>query len=225
MNMKNHITLNCYVDELLGTTDGKFDHLEQAWFTVPTEWAEQRIKPLWCYTSIQQFQDEYTLDHTIDWFPDAVRDGVLLGCGTGCPPEYMANQSFENHKLPSKIEADHTGFIVVYEVSEDVEDSTVHTLEVPSDIDSESDVLRWFRQTYTDISPSRILTVGRKIKLPPVTIGQRELIEKLSDVLSDLSEESLNNDEFNEYLSELDLFKRCLNESARFLQDELSTMI
>jgi hypothetical protein len=76
------IEIHCYVDQLIENPDGVYDKLGSAWFTVPKHWAEERIQ-LEGWKDIEEFFMEYTYDNVDGWLQEAVKEGVLIGCGTG----------------------------------------------------------------------------------------------------------------------------------------------
>lgn len=82
MKQKNSV-VNCYVDNLIDNTDGKFDKMECAWFIVPTVWLELQVVDMGDFKSLEHFYTEYTYDDTDGLLQKAVDEGVLLGCGAG----------------------------------------------------------------------------------------------------------------------------------------------
>jgi hypothetical protein len=79
---KRTVEIHCYVDQLIDNTDGQFDLLSSAWFIVPEEWALEQAQAQG-YTGLKEFFNEYTYDTTDGWLRHAIKEGVLLGCGTG----------------------------------------------------------------------------------------------------------------------------------------------
>lgn len=89
------VLLRCYADQLLAGTGGKLDAFSDAWFIVPFDWAEQRIKKEG-WPSIKSFLDNYTFDNTEGWLQQAIADGALLGCGAGTLPKTKAMRAVWN---------------------------------------------------------------------------------------------------------------------------------
>jgi Zn ribbon nucleic-acid-binding protein len=82
MEKEKNITINCYVDQLISNEDGVSDRFGSAWFTVPIEWLEARVK-YQGFESVEKFLSEYMYDNTDGLLGLAVTDGVLIGCGVG----------------------------------------------------------------------------------------------------------------------------------------------
>ncbi|GED04454.1 hypothetical protein BAT02nite_40980 [Bacillus atrophaeus] len=78
------ITIYTYVGELIPNENGIIDHLGCAWFTVPSDWAENKAKQHG-YVSLSEFQSEYIMDDTAGWLLDAITSSSLLNCGVGRP--------------------------------------------------------------------------------------------------------------------------------------------
>lgn len=76
------VEIHCYADQLIDNTDGMYDDFGSAWFIVPIEWAEKRAKKD-DWKDLNHFFSEYTYDTTDGWLKEAMKEGVLRGCGTG----------------------------------------------------------------------------------------------------------------------------------------------
>lgn len=79
------ITIYTYVGDLIPNENGINDHLGFAWFTVPSDWAEDKAKQHG-YESLSEFQSEYIMDDTAGWLQDAIATSNVLNCGAGSPP-------------------------------------------------------------------------------------------------------------------------------------------
>lgn len=80
--MKKLIEIHAYVDQLIDNEDGQYDKLGSCWFLVPEEWAE-KMALAQGYEKLDHFLVEYIYDEVDGWLNQAIKDGVLEGCGTG----------------------------------------------------------------------------------------------------------------------------------------------